>query len=411
MELTAEAISTPDLWTLHSYYTLCPWAPDDSGRLLLSGADREAGTGEVLVLSAAGEIENRIGPIPLTESYWHTGFWQTWGPDAKSIYYQAGTLRAPVMVRHDLTTGTELRLDGGMQGAPPDGEPIISALIGMLYGAGYGTRVYNPELFPIPVQQRDAHGLFEYAFDPPSRKLMLTVQEVLDQHPERERLLAADAETAARLGPGERLTLMLYCLRWNRQGTRCLFFFGNHCVVKERGEPRIAYVMTADRDFSETHLAVDISFDRRGVHWGWQADGEHLLGYGPDPDDGKVCLCGVRHDGTGCRKLSSHASGGHPSTCPANPHLVVTDESSIPGRVVFIDTRTDTEIASCSPGRVFGPTEPPGRNPFRVCHHPVFSSDGRQVLVNTMNAGGHEPLAQAALIDAAPVLAAMESDG
>lgn len=405
MNLSASTLPIPRRWVLHSYYTLCPWAPDGSGRLLLSGGDPKTNEGEVVVLSSDGEVEHRMGPVPLTESYWHTGFWQTWGPDATSIYYQDGSLRKPVIVRHDLETGNAFRQEGGLEGSPPHGEPIISALLGMLYGAGYGTGVYNKDLFPIPIQQRDRHGLFRYRFEPSEQSLMLSVQDVIDSHPQADRLRREDEAIGLRLGEGERLTLMLYCVRWNRQGTRCLFFFGNHCVVGERGEPRVAYVMTADREFKEIHLAVDISFDRRGVHWGWQPDGEHLVGYGPNPEGKGMCLAGVRYDGTNYRKLSTHRSGGHPSICPADSRLAVTDESSISGRVVFIDVENDREIASCSPGRVFGDSEPPGRNPFRVCHHPVFSPDGRRVLVNTLNRSEDGPLAQVAVIDAEPVIA------
>ena len=53
---------------------------------------------------------------------------------------------------------------------------------------------------------------------------------------QRDRILAAEKELQSRLGAHDGLTLMLYCVRWNRQGTRFLFYFGNHCVVKERGD-------------------------------------------------------------------------------------------------------------------------------------------------------------------------------
>ena len=34
-------IKLPGLWALHSYYTLPPWAPDNSGRLLLADSTPE----------------------------------------------------------------------------------------------------------------------------------------------------------------------------------------------------------------------------------------------------------------------------------------------------------------------------------------------------------------------------------
>ncbi|NLB41892.1 MAG: hypothetical protein GX815_06460, partial [Clostridiales bacterium] len=43
-----------DRWCVHSYYTLCPYAPDGSGRILIAGADLDSKFGEVLILSADG---------------------------------------------------------------------------------------------------------------------------------------------------------------------------------------------------------------------------------------------------------------------------------------------------------------------------------------------------------------------
>ena len=63
---------------------------------------------------------------------------------------------------------------------------------------------------------------------------------------------------------------------------------------------------------------------------------------------------------------------------------MLTDESTNPGRVVFIDIPTDTEVGSYTLPRVNGEKETPGRNPLRVCHHPIFSSDGKKVIVNTL---------------------------
>ena len=38
-----------DKWCLHSYYSLCPYAPDNSGRLLFSGCDPDTGVGKVYI--------------------------------------------------------------------------------------------------------------------------------------------------------------------------------------------------------------------------------------------------------------------------------------------------------------------------------------------------------------------------
>jgi hypothetical protein len=224
--------------------------------------------------------------------------------------------------------------------------------------------------------------------------LVLSTAEILERHPHRDLLMKADQEARARLGAGDGLTLMTYALRWNNAGDRFLFYFGNHNVVKERGEPRIAYVFTADRSLRELHLAVDLSFGRRGVHWSWHPDNERLVGYGPREDDPtKTCLMVVNADGSDPRKISDHASGGHPSAHPVEHELYVTDRSRIPGVVELIDGRSGEVVRSWDLPRVNGPTEPPGRNPLRVCHHPVFSQDGSRILANILP-GRHACLAE-----------------
>lgn len=386
MSLTYKTFPVPNRWSLHGYYTLCPYAPDGSGRILAAGADLQNGTGEVLILSPEGKVLDRFGSHPLDGSFYHTGWWQTWSPDSRYVYYQAGSLKEPKIGKRDLATGTDSFIDGDMEGAPPTGEPILSGLLGMLYAAGYGDGIYKPAAAPVPFQERSQHGIFEHQFSPEQHRLRISVDQLVQYSPDRKRILASDHEIQSRLGPEDGLTLMAYCLRWSPDGSRLLFFFGNHCVVKERGEPKITYVFTTDREMKQLHVAVNLSYGRRGVHWSWQPDNEHLIGYGPRPDDpSKTCLAEVRYDGTGYRMLSEHASGGHPSVSPTNPDLIVTD-GGIPGggAVVLISRKTGKEIERVPLPKFIGEREAPGRNPFRVCHHPVFNRTGDRILCNTL---------------------------
>ena len=369
-------IKLPGLWALHSYYTLPPWAPDNSGRLLLAGVDLATREGEVFVVGKDGEIEERFGRHAVESDFFHTGFWQSWSPDGRSVYFLNGSLRHPQITRRELATGRECSIDGAMEGAPPDGEPIGSALRGMLYAAGYGTGVYNPGLCPVPFEERDRHGVFEYDLAAGSAELRLSVQQVLDLHPDREKLLRLDRELAERNGTPTGLTLMCYCVRWSRDARRMMFHFGNHCVVKERGEPKILYLFTCNRDFTDLRLALDLCDG--GVHWSFHPDGEHLVGYA------RNVLSSVGIDGTGFRQLCDARGGGHPSLSPADPLLAVTDTYN--GMIEFWDIGKNRKI-----DEAFFPALTPGkeayrhgRNEFRVCHHPVFSPDGRRVLFNVL---------------------------
>lgn len=383
VELPFRRFAVEGRWCVHSYYTLNPYAPDGSGRLLVAGCDLETKRTEVLVLGADGTVLQRLPGPQAYESFWHTGLWQSWSKDGRSVYFQDGTLTEPVIARADLTDGSVASMPGGMEGC--SGEPVISAQLGMLYAAGYGTNVYTPALSPVPFTERSRHGLFRHDLATGKSEMFLSTQQVFESHPARDHLHKLDADIRRRLGGNEGLTLMLYCVRWNRQASRFLFFFGNHCVVKEREEPRISYVFTADRELRDIGLAVDLSAPRRGCHWGWHPDGQRLIGYGTDPEAAdRVCLAQANFDGSDYRRISRHNSHGHPGISPADHDLLVTDESELNGNVAFIDLRADRIVGIVKPGRVRGEREQAGRNPCRVCHHPVFNVDGTKVLANSL---------------------------
>ena len=373
-------LSVPGRWLVHAYYTVVPYAPDGSGRVLTAGGDPSRGTGEVLVLSPDGDVLDRFGDGPVEASFWHTGRWQTWSPDARYVYYTRGTLQRPQVVRRELATGTEAVLDGDLEGAPPGDALLLSGLLGMLHAAGAGDGVYRADASPVPFGKRDQHGLFAHDFDAGRSELVLTVQQVLDEHPARDRLLAADRDQPSGL------SLMTYCVRWSPDCSRLLFYFGNHLATYSRGEPKVGYVMTARADLSDVRLAVDLSFGAPGVHWSWQPDNERLIGYGPDPDrPDRMCLAEGRYDGTAYRKLSDHGSGGHPSASPADPDLLVTDEATpTGGAVVFLSRATGAEIARTELPKFRGATHPRGRTPLSTDHHPVFHPSGDRVLANAL---------------------------
>ncbi|MBE6372265.1 MAG: hypothetical protein E7055_09365 [Lentisphaerae bacterium] len=378
-------ISAPGRWCVHSYYTLVPYAPDGSGRLLLAGVDLKTRLGKVYVIGADGKVKDEFGENPVESNFFHTGFWQTWSPDCRYVYFQSGSLTEPKVTRRELATGREITLRGDAEGAPPHGEPIASGLLGMLYGAGYGYGVYNPAIAPVPFEDRTRHGVFEYTFDPPRETLRLSVQQFLDAHPDREKLLAEDRRLAEVHGTPTGLTLMCYCIRWNRDGSRMMIHFGNHCVARK--EPKVLYLFTCKRDFSDLHLALNL--ENGGVHWSWHPDCEHLVGYSKLPGGDQWVFSTVRYDGTGWRQACDAKGGGHPSVSPADPNLMVTDTGA--GTIDFWDLEAnrivDSEFFPNTQASPIPENQARGclRNETRVCHHPVFSRDGSRVLFNAFN--------------------------
>ncbi len=383
-----QKFSIPNRWMIHSYYTLCPVAPDNSGRVLLAGADLKNRTGRIYIFNAEGEVVDEFAEQPTESAFYHTGFWQTWSPDAKYVYYQAGSRKFPKIIRRELATGRELTVDGDMEGAPPDGEPVVSALMGMIYAAGYGYGVYNPQIAPVPFENRAEHGIFEQSFDPSSKRLVLSVDDVLNEHPRCAELKELDRKLARKNNTPSGLTLMCYCVRWSPRADRMVFYFGNHCVDAARGEPRICNLFTCKRDYSDLQLALDMS-NTHGVHWSWHPDGEHLIGYGQPADNDREdnCMAIVGHDGRGFRKLCSNRGSGHPSICPTDHNLLLTD--TYDGSVVVYDIKNDRELYNEYYPNQFNfdanGTNSSVRNETRQCHHPVFTEDGDKILFNVLD--------------------------
>ena len=380
--------SLKDHWCLLSYYTVCPEAPDGSGRVLLGAADQRAGRAYAAVLDADGYLLDKFGGVPLDRSFWHTGLWQSWSPDGRFVYYQSGeAYDRPAVTRRELATGKEVRMEGAdMEGAPTGDAPVTSGLLGMLYAAGYGDTHFHPDRAPVPFGQRDKHGLFTYDFDARTARLALSVAQLREIVGDPQ-LDTWDREQQKKTGDGT--TLMAYCLRWSPDGKRCLFHFGNHCVDKRRGEPKILYILTANADLSGVKLALNLCEGHTGVHWSYQPDGKRLIGYGYDPQDARRSyLMEVNDDGSEYHALSRlQGNGGHPSRHPFLPHLAFTDRfAGGIGRNCLIDLREDRVMWDFCEPENNGPVEP-GRNPTHVDNHPVFSRDGKGVWMNRMRDG------------------------
>lgn len=371
-----------DYWTVHSYYTLDPYAPDGSGRILCAGCDPDKGVGEVFILDKDGKVIDRFGKQSISAIFFHTGFWQSWGRDGKYVYYQSadGDPTHPRVTVRELSSGHEETIDADCEGTPMYGEPFLFGLSGMYYASGYRDGRYHPEESPIPFEERDRHGLFMASPLEGKKELILSVNEILKIHPLRERLISEDKKYE------NGLTLMVYCARFDRTGKRVMFHFGNHCTAKSRGEPHIMSLFTADFEdgrLSNLAHALDMNFEKNGVHWSWDNDGGLIGYYGRGKEQR---LYAVDRDGRNLRKLSdSTFVGGHPSVCPADRNVVVTDGWwKGQGRLLFLKNgEEDLEIPLGK--RVPDIDIPTGRNRYYVCHHPVFSPDGRKLLCNFMS--------------------------
>jgi len=384
-------------WVVHSYYSMNPYAPDGSGRLLCAGCDLETGLGEVYVLDRDGKVIDRFGKQKVTAIFFHTGFWQAWGRDAKTVYYQAadGDVLHPKLRAHDLETGREITVDADMEGAPIHGEPILYGLSGIYYASGYGDGKYHPEQSPVPFEARDQHGLFSVTPSTGKKELVLSVADVLAAHPLREKLEAEDKAQIERTG--DPLTLMIYCARYSRDGKNIMFHFGNHCTDRSRGEPHLLSLFTArvgEDGISDVRHALDLNYARNGVHWSWMPDNENLIGFANLEEDGTVgrkCMASVHRDGTDYRVITREAGyGGHPSKSPcadiyANDSSRTAADGSRVGTVSFYGA-DGGELSTMEFPRYndegFG--IPRGRNRHFVCHHPVFNADGTRVLFNTL---------------------------
>ena len=190
---------------------------------------------------------------------------------------------------------------------------------------------------------------------------------------------------------------MIYCARYSRDGKNIMFHFGNHCTDRSRGEPHLLTLFTARCDengITDVRPALDLNFERTGVHWSWMPDGENLIGFSNLADAGSVgdkAMAAVRRDGTDFRIITREAGyGGHPSKSPCadiyvNDSYVGKPDGTRAGKVSFYGADghelESLEFPRCN-DEGFG--IPRGRNRHFVCHHPVFNADGSRVLINTL---------------------------
>lgn len=102
---------------------------DGSGRLLFAAAHLKRERARIYIADNDGKVVDSFGENKYSSSFFHTGFWQTWSPDCRFVYYQSGTNTVPYIVRRELSTGLETRVAGDMEGAPTDGGPIVSGFM------------------------------------------------------------------------------------------------------------------------------------------------------------------------------------------------------------------------------------------------------------------------------------------
>ena len=377
-----KVFQVPGMWTVSSYYTLSPVAPDGSGRMVFAACDPASRVCSVYIFDADGKILANFGHRKVESMFFHTGCWESWSPDSRYIYFQSGTLAEPSVSRYEIASARIDKITGvDLEGAPSSGEPIIGGLPGMLYGAGYGYNVYDPSLCPVPFEERGKHGIFEFGFDGAAPRLLYSVNDFLEVHPQRDELLLLDRELAEKYDRACGLSLMAYCVRWDPAGESFLVYFGNHCVVPERNEPRISHIFTGKRNSKTLEFALDVS--GRGVHWSCQ-DPTRLLGfYRPDGESVSSIHCYNTVERSFAKLVTPECSGGHPSLSPVNSNLCVNDENPT-GCLKLWDCRSGRCVDSLDlrcrvPGFVPQGT---ARNEKRCCHHPKFTSDARYIVSN-----------------------------
>ncbi len=93
----------------------------------------------------------------------------------------------------------------------------------------------------------------------------------------------------------------------------------------------------------------------------------------------------IRYDGSGLRKISESRTMGHPSISPADYNTMVTDDYLPVSNVNFYDLKSGGIKQTINIPRINTEKEMPGRNRYRICTHPVFSDDGKKLLVNCLS--------------------------
>ncbi len=386
----ATVVTPPDGAYLHTFFDVPPISP--SGRHLavtrLPFQHRGPYPGDTAEVCVVDLAERTIQTVYRTQGWaLQLGANLHWHPGRDDLLYCNDRVGGQgVGVAIDLA-GRRARLLGGpIYALCPTGRHAYGPALDLINAtqAGYGV----PE--PLLGRRRPkrgfatGEGIWRTDLESGRRELLLSVEALLADHPERA-LLATGRHS-------------LFHTKINGAGDR-LFQVVRSTGLADAPEKVRAMILTLAPDGGDVRLALPHRhWDRGGHHPSWTPDNRTILMNLVPPGGHEMRFVRFGHDGEGQAELPGGFRGsGHPSLDPAE-RLLLTDaylnegygdaSGRAPIRLIDLAAREESQLMLVDSG-------PPGLKARRVDPHPAWDRQRRRIVLNVMI----ERMRQVVLVD------------
>lgn len=367
----------------HRFFDTSPISP--SGRFLaclrLPFEDRLPRPGEkaavVLVDLASGEER-----IVAQTAGWETqmGANINWGASDDELIFNDVDLQTwkPVTVKLNPHTGKTERFGRGIYHVSPDGKLALCSSLELMPRTQFGYGVVIPEdQVRINWEPREDDGLFLTNLENGDCRLLVSLRELIDLIPERERPAVAGH------------CYYGFHAKWAPTGDRLLFTVRGVAHpwavhFDTISSPLHFYIFTMRPDGSELKCALDASFwNRLGHHINFFPDGKALsMNHTFNFDEMRFVRCDV--DGKNRRVILENTLGsGHPTIHPDGRHLLTdcylhepmtAGDGTVPLRWIDLQSGQEEHVARI---RTVA-----GAGALRIDPHPAWAPDWKHVAFN-----------------------------
>lgn len=330
--------------SVHGYYDIPPWSPED-GRIAFSSMAPGEREGDVYVMGSDGADLTYLAHSRAMSA--NDGAMAQWSADGRRVYFKDREEHGPIIGWADVDTG--------QRGFSPGDLRMVSPMADVL--------AYHTSVGDVPdhevITRRAEMGVFVQDMDSGRTRQLASIDDCLDLHPRRDEVTDWH--------------LFVKHTKWSPDGGRIMFVFTNEIRFSDKFAelPRVKDVYVVDADGSDLRRVGEF-----GNHPLWHPGGGQILTNSPFAGRPGTSLVLLDVE-TGEPSLASAAmsGSGHPSFSPDGNRIVLDHvlRNEGYGSLNLIDVSAGT-VEHLAQVRVCDHTH------VGTHLHPVWSRDGRQVL-------------------------------
>ena len=384
--ISARIVTPGDGAYMHTFFDVCPLSA--SGRYLavtrLPFEHRGPYPGDMAEICVIDLEQASI------ETVYRTGGWALqlganiqWHPgDDRFLFCNelAGGRGVGVMI--DREQRTHRLYDAPFYAIDPAGRYMLGPALDLVNRTQYGYGVPEPLLGRRRLRHgaSSTEGIWRTDLDSGESELLVSIEQLVEASPARDLLMTG--------------TNILFHTKINRQGDRVFQVLRSMDLADRPGAVR-SRIMSLDPDGSDMREALPHqAWDRGGHHPSWLGDGRTILMNLVPPGDDTIRFVRIDDRSGLVSALGPWRGSGHPSI-DSRGRFLVTDaylnegfgrpDGTAPLRRIDLETGEEHHLLQLDCG-------PPNLRARRVDPHPVWSRDGRQVVMNSVVDGRRQVL-------------------